>query len=196
MFDQESPQCVSRLTVLRVPSGSTMAIQLLSGDWLRLSTHFHGRTFLCAEGVECDACQVLPSRVYWYLPVLAIQAKRVHLLELSASASADLEQKCRFVGSAPRAGVQVEVARRTKKSPLRFECIGQAEKAPLAQLHEWVSPLMALYRLPPLVVGETLEVYGRRVASRVVDRAKVAADAYRSAAAAWRKGRVGPFERV
>lgn len=182
MFSSENPSSVGRLSVLKVQERQTIAIELLSGDWVRLVTHYHVRTFLCSEGESCHVCELQAPRAYWYLPVVATQSKRVHLLELSSSASADLEQKCRFCGSAPRAGVQMEVSRRTKKSPLRFEFAGNSERPKVAKIHEWVSPLMALYRLPPLAPGETLAEYGLRVSSSVVERTKLAAAEIRAAA--------------
>lgn len=183
MFAQESPPAVARWPVVRVKEGGVIACTLLSGDFVRLVTHFWRSTFLCAEGDECAACALLPGRPYWYLPVLVSTTQRPSILELSSAASADLEQRCRFVGSAPRAGVQVELLRRSKKAPVRCEVVGQAESAPLVKTHEWVAPLMALYRLPPIAPGETLEAYGRRVESKVRERAKVAADRMRAGAA-------------
>jgi hypothetical protein len=161
-----------------------MAVQLLSGDWVRLSTHFWRSTFLCPEVEECDVCDLLPARAYWYLPVLVVATQRPSILELSAHASADLEQRCRFVGSAPRPGVEVELSRRSKKAPLRCEYTGQAERPAVARLHEWVTPLMALYRLPAMTPAESLEEYGCRVRAKVIERAKLVAGQMRAASSA------------
>lgn len=178
----ETPRYVARWPMFRVQVHSKCEVQLLSGDWVRLVTHFNGRTFLCPEVEECDACNVLPGRAYWYLPVLALGSKRQAILELSAHASADLEQRCRFVGSAVREGVQVELSRRTQKAPLGFEVIGQAEAPPKAILHEWLTALMLLYKLPEVRPGESVEDYGARLRDRVLARAKVQADEFRSKA--------------
>lgn len=186
MMSLEAPTYVARWPMLRLQAGSKCDVQLLSGDWVRLVTHFSRRTFLCAEVDECDACNVLPGRAYWYLPVLHLEAKRQAILELSCHASADLVQRCRFVGFAIRAGVQVALSRRSKKAPLGIEVMDQAEGAPLAKLHEWVSALMLVYKLPGLLPGESVEVYGARVKDRVLARAKVMADLHRASA----KGRV------
>lgn len=190
MFSTESPGTVRRLAVLRVPPGARIGVELLSADFVRLATHFAGRTFLCPEGEECDACVYLPSRCYWYLPALCLATQTLALLELSSSASADLEQKVRFGSGAFRPGAQVQISRRTKTSPLRVEFCQQSESKAVPALFEWVSPLMALYRLPPLARGESLASYGDRVRSRVVSRAKLAASELRAASAGRSRSRV------
>jgi hypothetical protein len=189
MFDPESPSTVLRLHVLRFQVGASMDLELLSGDWCRLVTHFYTRTFLCAGGEECDACSVLPSRCYWYLPVLVLETNHVALLELSPTASADLEQKVRFCGYSVSPGVQVVASRRTKKSPLRFEVFSRAETPKVCRPHEWISPLMAVYKLPPLHLEESLSQYGTRVHPMVVERAKLAAAFYKAACVSGDKSR-------
>lgn len=173
MFDSECPSVVVRWPLVRVLEGRQTEVQLLSGDWVRLVTHFYGRTFLCPEVDECVACQLLPSRAYWYLPVLSLATKRPSILELSAHASADLEQRCRFAGWPVAPGVQVELSRRSKKAPLRMELVGRVETPPVAVACEWCTALMALFCLPALVPGETLAQYGDRVKLVVLRRAEL-----------------------
>ena len=103
------------------------------------------------------------------------------MLELSSHASADLEQRCRFVGSSVREGVEVEMARRSKRSPLRVEVVGQAEKAEKVPLHEWVSPLMAIFGFGALRPGETLDQYGVRIGPLVLQRANMVAGQLKAA---------------
>lgn len=180
MMSLETPRYVARWPVVRLQAGSKCRVQLLSGDWVRLVTHFSGRTFLCPEVEECDACNVLPGRAYWYLPCLHVDERRQALLEMSAHASSDLEQRCRFQGAALGAGVEVELSRRSKKAPLGIEVYGQAETPKVAIFHEWVSALMLLYKLPAVLPGESIDAYGDRVKDRVLARARVMADEYRS----------------
>lgn len=187
MITQERPTEVARWPVVRVEVGHDVSVQLLSSDFVRLSTHFWRSTFLCPEVEECDACKLLPSRPYWYLPVFVQPSKRSAILELSAHACSDLEQKCRFVGSALRPGVQVELSRRSKKKPVRIEIIGQAPSPPLAKLEQWLSPLMALFKMPPVMPAETLEQYGARCKGYAVERNKLLAAQMKAAA----NGRAG-----
>lgn len=189
MLSAERPVKVARWPLVRVHVGQTLVVQFLSADFVRLVTHFHRTTFLCPEVPECDACQVLPGRAYWYLPVQLPAFKMHGLLELSAHACSDLEQKIRFAGSALRPGVQVELSRRSAKKPIGIEFNGQAENPPVARLSEWVSPLMAVYGLPALAPGETVEAYGARVLPAAVSRANLRAAAFKTDPKPWSKGR-------
>jgi hypothetical protein len=178
MMTLSGPVVMSRWPVMRVRVGATFRVQLLADCWIRLVTHFWGHTFLCPEGFKCDACEFLPPRPYWYLPALCLQTQVHSILELSASACSDLEQRCRFVGSAPRAGVQVEMSRKSPKSQIRLEVLGQETSPPTAQLWDWGTALMALYRLPPMHKGELIEQYGARVRATVASRANFMAKLY------------------
>jgi hypothetical protein len=189
MITQERPTTVARWPVVRIEAGHTVTVQLLSSEFVRLVTHFHRSTFLCPEVEECDACKLLPGRPYWYLPAVIQPGSRHGILELSAHACSDLEQKVRFVGLVLRPGVQVELSRRTKKAPIRIEINGQAPNPPAAQLAEWVTPLMALYRLPALRAGETLESYGERVKVSAIQRANLIAGQMKAAAGGRSSGR-------
>lgn len=181
MITQEPPTASARWPLVRVHEGHTIQLQLLSSEWVRLVTHFYRSTFLCPEVEECAACVLLPPRPYWYLPVFSPRSSRSALVELSASASADLEQKVRFAGFAVRPGVKVELSRKTKKAAIRVEVLGQAETPPVARLHEWVTPLMAIFGLPAIRPGESLQDFGVRVKHVAIERAKVRADAIRGA---------------
>lgn len=189
MLSLERPSCLPRWPVVRVKEGRETKVQLLSGDWVRLVTHFFRRTFLCPEVAECVSCELLPQRAYWYLPCFCLGSQRPSILELSAHASADLEQRCRFAGWPVFAGVQVELARRSKKAPLRMELIGRVDVPPVAKLSEWASALMALYCLPAFVPGETLDVYGARVKTVVVRRSALMAQQVEAVASGGVRGR-------
>lgn len=189
MLSLEKPSCLPRWPVVRVKEGRETQVQLLSGDWVRLVTHFFRRTFLCSGGEECGACQLLPQRAYWYLPCLCLATQRPSILELSAHASADLEQRCRFSGWPVVAGVQVELSRRSKKAPLRMEILARVGTPPVAVVWEWCSALMALYCLPAFVPGETLDAYGARVRTIVNSRAALMASVVEASANGGVKGR-------
>lgn len=178
MMNASGPVVLARWPVMRVRPGGVFRAQLLADSWVRLVTHFWGHTFLCPEGPKCDACEFLPRRPYWYLPVLEFQTQRHCILELSAAACSDLEQRCRFVGSAPRAGVQVEMSRKSAKAQIRLEVLGQETPTGEAALWDWGTALMALYRLPPMQRGELLEQYGARVRRTVTSRANFMAKLY------------------
>lgn len=173
-MDSEGPSRLSRWQMLRVPVGGTLRVELLSGDWIRLATHFAGRTFLCADHAGCPACELLPARSFWYLPVVEHISRRPYILELSSHASADLEQVAKFAFGAILPGSIFDLSRRGQRKPVRAEAVEMGKAATTVQLEHWASCLMAIYNLPPFVVGETLEAYGERVRGRVDQRAEFA----------------------
>lgn len=170
------PPCGSvRWPMLRLKGDSRCTVRLLSGDWVRLATHFHRSTFLCPESEECHACVLLPSRALWYLPAEVVTSHAKVLVEFGARASADLEQQVRFSGSKMRAGIVTEMRRASAKghTSSRVQEIGD-ECSPVL-IEEWVTALMAVYKMPGLIPGETLGAYGKRVANRVIERANLIA---------------------
>jgi len=74
------------------------------------------------------------------------------------------------------------MSRKSAKAPIRSEVLGQAEKAAVAQPHEWLTPLMAIFGLPFVRPGETLEHYGARVLPFVIERANFKAVQMKAAA--------------
>lgn len=174
-MDRESPSKLVRWPLVRVAAGHDVVCELLSGEWLRLSTHFWKRTLVCAEGDDCPLCPLLPVRPFWYLPVLVEPSRRPGLLELSAHASADLEQVAKFSFGSVGSGFRVRLTRRSKRAPMRCEALESSASARGCHLHDWGSCLMAIYGLPPLREFETLEAYGLRVRERVRERAAVTA---------------------
>lgn len=184
MISSERPGVVARWAVARVRPGHPTEFQLLSADWVRLVTHFFRLTFLCAEGEKCDVCQFLPARPFWYLPAYEARSQRACLLELSASACADLEQSAKFAGFGIRPGVKAILSRRTAKAPIKAEIVGQVPNPPAAALYQWVTPLMAIYRMPHMRPGESLADYGGRIHRMVCSRCELAAAQIRAAASA------------
>lgn len=178
----ERPSTVSRWPVLRVQPGHDCEVRLLSGDWIRLSTHYFRRTVLCSESASCPLCSLLPSRPYWYLPVAVAPRNTFCLLELSPSASSQLEQAAKFEHGSVLAGLSFRLFRKSKKKPIACECLGLSKGCHAVLLTEWVTPLMAIYLLPQLNVGEDIASYGGRVRSTVDQRNELVAASVKAAA--------------
>jgi hypothetical protein len=173
--DSESPSVASRWALVRVPVGRGLRIELLSGDWIRLSTHFARRTFLCTGEDDCPLCEFLPSRPFWYLPVLLVPGSRPALLELSGTASADLEQVSKLAFGRLGAGCVFDVSRRASKKAARAEAVSEAPAQMRVSLQRWGTALMAIYGLPQFNEGEGLESYGDRTRTKVYARAEMIA---------------------
>lgn len=174
-MDSESPSQCSRWALVRVPVGRGLRLELLSGDWVRLSTHFSRRTFLCTGGDDCPLCECLPARPFWYLPVLLVPGSRPALLELSGTASADLEQVSKLAFGRMGPGCVFDVSRRSSRKAARAEAVEQTQAACRVSLQRWGTALMAIYGLPQFGEGESLEEYGERVRGKVYARAEMIA---------------------
>lgn len=174
MFDQERPSRVARWLVMRVPAGGKVDVVLLGGEFVRLATHWARPTILCTENEQCPLCSVLPSRSYWYLPAVCCATRAPRLLELSSTASSDLEQKAKFAGSGLTAGLRVSMTRRTVKSPVYSEILERVPNPSRATLAEWLTPLFGIYGLPAFRPEDTLESYSDRVEPMVRSRGELA----------------------
>lgn len=174
-MDFESPTQCSRWALVRVPVGLGLKLELLSGDWIRLATHFCKRTFLCTGQPDCPLCECLPSRSFWYLPVLLVPGSRPAILELSGTASADLEQVSKLAFGRMGPGCVFEISRRSSRKAARCEAIEQTQAACRVSLQRWATALMAIYGLPQFNEGEPLEDYGERVSSKIFARAEMIA---------------------
>lgn len=170
MFGEEKPSGVVRWPVLRVDAGHDVEVSLLGGRWLRLATHFHKRTQICLGDETCPVCQLLPSRCYYYLPACFTSTRRPVLLELSAMASADLEQNARLTEQGLRAGLTVKLRRRSKRAPLQTEVIMQDRVRGVCSEAEWCSAVMAIYGFGAMRPGEALEDYRRRLMPSAIAR--------------------------
>jgi len=176
----ESPSVRARWPIFRVESAAVLQVELLSGSWIRLATHYSGRTFLCADCEECPLCELLPARAFWYLPAVKIPGRRPGLLELSAHASADLEQVANLAFGSVGAGCRLDLSRRSAKAPIRSEAVSFTASPDRVRVDEWGSCLMAIYGLPPMHCEEAVAVYGDRVRPLLMTRARVTADRLRS----------------
>lgn len=174
-MERESPSRSVRWPILRVVPGHSTCVELLSGEWVRLATHYVGRTVLCAGGEDCGLCAIAGSRAFWYLPAVTSVGRRPCLLELSSVASSDLEQVAKFACAGVRAGCQFELSRKGAKSAIRSEFVGVAKGAKTVAIELWGTVLMAIFNLPCFRSEETLERYGERVRSMILSRSSMEA---------------------
>lgn len=171
----EAPSKAIRWPVVRVAPGHDVAVVLLSGDWFRLVTHFYQRTVLCPDSDACSLCALLPSRPYWYLPCLVQPRKTRALLELSATASADLEQRAKMLHGGIGAGMTVRLARRSSRRPVYCEIMDNSVFSPRLSLATWITAVMAIYGFSAMKEDETVVSYGARIQASVIERAGVVA---------------------
>lgn len=174
-MELETPTKAIRWPVVRVQPQHDVAVVLLSGDWLRLVTHYVGRTVLCPDSASCTLCSLLPSRPYWYLPCLILPRRNRGLLELSATTSADLEQRARMLHGRVGSGLTVRLSRRSAKRPIYCEIVEDVSVVCSLELYEWVSAVMAVYGFPAMRRTEELAAYSARIQPSVIERAKVEA---------------------
>lgn len=171
---------MARWGILRVPAGAVLSVELLCGKWLRLATHYAGRTVLCTESEQCPLCDFLAVRSFWYLPIVQLPGRRPKLLELSSHGSADLEMVGKMAFGSLGPGCRFDLTRRSTKAPVRSEA-GQFVATPeRVSPQVWISALMAIYQLPQLHASETIDAYSERVRSRLVDRAEALANRLRA----------------
>ena len=185
----ERPRREIRWPIVRVQVGHETEIELLSGDWLRLATHYAGRTLLCTESEACELCSLCPSRFYWYLPCCQLPQRTPAICEFSASTGSQLEQNAKMLHGSLRAGFKVRLARKAAKKPVYAEVMSYAATTPSLTFQEWASGLMAVFGLPALRPGETIGDYGVRVEDFILQRGSLAAMKLKLAHTAGVKGR-------
>ena len=179
---QEGPSRSVRWPLLRVLAQHETQVELLSGDWFRLSTHYFRRTVLCAESDLCPLCSLLPVRAYWYLPVVVLPTKQPAILEMSATASSAMEQNAKLLAGSIGPGVQFLLRRKSAKRPVYSEVVGTSEKCSRVSKDVWLTALMAIYLLPMWRVDEDAESYSARTLSMVIERANLVAASVKAAA--------------
>lgn len=179
----ERPRREIRWPIVRVQAGHESTIELLSGEWLRLATHYAGRTLLCTESESCELCSLCPSRFYWYLPCVYLPGRTPAICEFSASTSSMLEQNAEMLHGSVGAGLKVRLARKAAKKPVYVEVVGYQKTTPNLSFQEWASALMAVYGLPVLRPEESIAEYGVRVESFILQRAELAANKMKLACA-------------
>jgi hypothetical protein len=178
-----------RWPILKIHPGGTWEVHLLSDHWVRLSTHFAGKTVVCPENEDCGLCQLLGSRSHYYLPITFKQTGRMCILELSSQGLMDLEQRIRFAGFQVSPGVILSLCRKTAKSPLRIDVVGCEAVAAMPADHLWVSSVMALYGHEAMRGMECLAGYVERLMPAIVARTELAAADLRAGVNQGIKGR-------
>lgn len=174
MIASNDPKRPIRWPILRIQPGHQTELRLLAVSWVSLGTHYHGRTRLCIGREVCPVCQYLPARDYWYLPISV--GGRPMLLELSSYSSTDLATVCNLHFGRFRAGQTVVATRRGHKSPIKFEPLTDGPIHDEPKPEQWVSAVMAIYGLPPMIPGETINAYRDRLLPMATDRAHVLAN--------------------
>lgn len=174
-MDYESPTQAPRWPLLRVQARHDMLVTLSAKHLLRLSTHFCGQTFLCAGHETCELCHSVVARDLWYAPIVFGDRAQRGFLELSAVGAMELDQACKFAGRGNLLGCKVRVWRKTGKSPIRSEYFGQNDEIRELPEQSWISPLMAIYSLPPLRDHENTEAYFSRMLPVLRKRSELAA---------------------
>lgn len=174
MIGFEAPTKTSCWPLVRVKEYRSVGVILSAPGFLRVATHWARKTVICVETDDCPLCACLPSRAYWYVPAVYLTTGQPCLLELSALSSGDLEQRAKFFGRPDLLGVQVELSRKGKRSPVRSEVVGHDPAARTCPAHIWVSKLMHVFGLRPLAEGESIETYSEAVRPQALQRARLA----------------------
>lgn len=160
MFDADRGTCGNRWPVLRVRAGSATEIVLLSQDFFCLTTHWDRCTVPCA-GDGCGLCEILPARGLFYLAAMCMS--RVHVVELGALSSANLEQHAKLLHSGLRPGLVFSLSRRTGKSPVHSEVVREQAGVSVVPVLVLAAHVLALYKYPPPNIGESIEAYEVRI---------------------------------
>lgn len=160
MFDAPDPAGAARWPVVRISVGGRCRVITLGSAFLPLSVHWVGHSVPCSRK-DCALCQLLPVRALFYLPVVC--QGRTSILEVSSTASANIEQHCKLLHGGLRAGLELDVLRRSAKAPLYGEVVGEHSSTSEVALVLFASRVMALYHLPCANPRETLEAYQVRL---------------------------------
>ena len=175
-MDQESPRQAVRWPMVRVASGSEQIVSVVTSRFVRLTTHFVGRTIICPGTDNCAVCDFCASRDLWYLAVRFGIRSSFGLLELSSLSAAEFEQGVRFSGLPSMLGSRVRLFRKSSRSPIRSEVLEPDTSTREIEACDWLSALMAIYQYPSFHRGESCDDYFARVVPIAVTRAKIVAE--------------------
>lgn len=167
MFNCDCAAGVDRWPLVRMVAGSETEVVVCSEGFLPLTTHWVGKTVVCA-GDGCCLCDLLPARGVFYLPVVC--AGRASILELSAVSASHFEQHCKLLHGGIRPGLVVELRRRGHKSPVHSEVVGTVGTATAVPMLKFVGLVMALYHFPGANPGESFDHYEKRLRQMVLSR--------------------------
>lgn len=159
MFEADYQLGSNRWHVVRLAPGTSTECVCLSDRFFSLTTHWSGRTVVCA-GEQCSLCELLPSRGLFYLAVHSLGA--VRLLELGAQSASHLEQHCKLLHAGIRPGHVLSLSRRTARSPVYSEVLRTDEGVKCVPLLTLAMRVMCIYKYPPANPCEGLEEYEQR----------------------------------
>lgn len=168
MFEVDSGSRVNRWPLVRVAVGGETQVVLLSRRFLPLTVHWTGTSVVCPLE-KCPLCCWLPMRGLYYAAVLC--EARVSILEMGATSSAHLEQHLKLLHGGMVPGRQLLVKRRSKRSPLYVECVGQVDDVSEVSILDLAARVMALFHFPPPNPADTLESYQERLRAMAMVRA-------------------------
>lgn len=172
MFEASCSAGVSRWPLVRTQAGGAVNVVILAAGFFPVCVHWAGRSFLC-PGDGCALCPLLPLRGLYYLPVDC--CGRPSILELASMSSSHLEQHAKLLHGGLRPGLQVRLSRRSAKSPIHSEVVGELAGVEAADLMTFASRVMAIYQMAPSNPGETIADYGQRLAHAARQRGEVVA---------------------
>lgn len=160
VFQAEQVSGGSRWPLVRIHVGARIEVVSLADSFLPLSVHWTGRSVVCC-GDACDLCELLPVRGLFYLPVM--HDGRTSILELAVESSAHLEMHCKLLHGGLKAGLVVQLSRRTKKSPVYSEVTDCRVGVQAITRERFASRVAALYHLPPMNPDDSLASYELRL---------------------------------
>lgn len=168
----------SRWPLVRISVGGSTEVVSLAASFLPLSVHWLGRSVVC-PGSDCDLCELLPLRGLFYIPVMC--AGRTSILELASQSSSHLEMHCKLLHGGLAAGLVLRLSRRAAKAPVFSEVVDRRSGVRAVPVEHFASRVAALYHLPPINPGETLDFYELRLQTMSRHRAKNEAAKMRAA---------------
>lgn len=160
MFQSEESLGANRWPLVRLGVGSETKVTVLSTAFLPLATHWLRPTVPCA-GEHCQLCLFLPRRSLYYLAVSC--ASRVSILELGSGSASHFEQHCKLMYGGIRAGLVVQLSRRSQRAPVRSEVVDEVDSVSHVSLFELSRFVMALYKYPCPNPEESFDQYQRRL---------------------------------
>lgn len=174
MFVASHSVGVNRWPLVRVQVGGQTRVICLCDKFLPVAVHWSsfgkGRSILCPQQ-DCPLCSYMPSRGLFYLAVTCFG--HASILELGSQASSHLEQHAALLHGGLRAGLEVQLSRRSPKAPLYSEVTGFADGTRHVTLLQFAAKVMALYSLPCPNPDESLEGYQARLLPIVQRRAEM-----------------------
>lgn len=160
MFEADRGCGGNRWPVVRLRASSTTEVVLLSERFFCLTTHWN-RCTVCCCGDGCSLCDLLPSRGLFYLAGMC--GGRCSIVELGAMSASHLEEHLKLLHGGMRAGLVIELSRRTSKGPVHTECLREQAGCVGVSMLDLASHVLAVYKFPPPNPGDRIDQYEVRV---------------------------------